>query len=522
MSRIAKPLRSILAPLALTGSCLLLLVATGSSGMSAAPSLLPEGAIHPTARQQLLAPQIANILEQNHYSRRPIDKEFSAQAFDHYLNALDGQRSYFTAADIAAMQKWRSAFDDMIHTGQLDPAFLIFARLQQRNRERIEYAISLLSTEPNWKLEETYAFDRDKAPWPRDGAELNDLWRQRVKSDALSLMLTGKTWPEAADTLRKRYQRVLQRVGQVSADDVFESLMNSYAAVYDPHSNYFAPRNAEEYRIQMSLSYEGIGASLQQVDDYVTISSLIDGGPAATAGVLKPNDRIMAVGQGREGALSDVVGWRLDDVVQLIRGKADTLVRLQILPAGAAPGTNLHVVELARGRVTLKNLAAKRELRQIRLGDRTLRVGVITVPGFYEDNDARSAGDPNYRTTARDVRRLIGELQADGPIDALVLDLRADGGGFLPEAQALTGLFIDHGPVAQLKYTDGHIEVLEDPEPGVAYGGPLAVLVDRTSASASEIFAAAMQDYHRGVVLGQTTSSPPTDSSPSRSASSTA
>src|SRR5258706_1437011 len=203
MSRIANPVRSIVAPLALTGSCLLLLVATGSSGMSAAHWLVREGAIHPTARKQLLAHEIANILEQNHYSRRPIDKKFSAQAFDHYLNALDGQRSYFTAADIAAMQKWRSAFDDMIHTGQLDPAFLIFARLQQRNRERIEYAISLLSTEPNWKLEETYAFDRDKAPWPRDGADLNDLWRQRVKSDALSLMLTGKTWPEAADTLRK-------------------------------------------------------------------------------------------------------------------------------------------------------------------------------------------------------------------------------------------------------------------------------------------------------------------------------
>ena len=200
-----------------------------------------------------------------------------------------------------------------------------------------------------------------------------------------------------------------------------------------------------------------------------------------------------------------MVGWRLDDVVQLIRGKADTQVRLQILPAGAAPGTNLHVVEVTRGKVTLKNLAAKKELREIRLGDRALRVGVITVPGFYEDNDARSAGDPNYRTTARDVRRLIGELQAGGTIDALVLDLRADGGGFLPEATALTGLFIDHGPVVQLKTTDGHIEVLDDPEPGVAYGGPLAVLVDRTSASASEIFAAAIQDYHRGVVLGQTT-----------------
>jgi carboxyl-terminal processing protease len=505
MSRIGKSLRKILAPLALAGGCALLLAATGSSGMSAAPSLLPEGAIHPTARQHLLAPQIANILESNHYTRRLIDKDFSAQAFDHYLNALDGQHSYFLAADIADMQKWRTAFDDMIHNGQLDPAFLIFARLQQRNRERIEYAIGLLATEPNWKLDESYAFDRDKAPWPRDAAELNDLWRQRVKSDALSLMLTGKTWPEAADILHKRYQRVLQRVGQVSADDVFESLMNSYAAVYDPHSNYFAPRNAEEYRIQMSLSYEGIGASLQQVDDYVTISSLIDGGPAATAGALKPNDRILAVGQGKEGTLSDVVGWRLDDVVQLIRGKADTLVRLQILPAGAAPGTNLHVIELTRGKVTLKNLAAKKELREIRLGDRSLRVGVITVPGFYEDNDARIAGDPNYRTTARDVRRLIGELQAEGPVDALLLDLRADGGGFLPEAQALTGLFIDHGPVVQLKTMDGHIEVLGDPEPGIAYGGPLAVLVDRTSASASEIFAAAMQDYHRGVVIGQTT-----------------
>lgn len=505
MSRSASRLRKALAPFALAGACLLLLAATGSTGTPAATVRLPDGAIHPTARQQLLAPRIASILEQTHYSRRLIDKKFSAQVFERYLNALDGQRSYFTAADIAAMQKWRNGFDDMIHTGQLDPAFLIFARLQQRNRERMKYAISLLTTEPDWKLNESYLFDRDKAPWPRDNAELNNLWRQRVKSDALSLILTGKSWPEAADTLRKRYERVLQRVGQVNADDVFESLMNAYAAVYDPHSNYFSPRSSEEYRIQMSLSYEGIGASLQLVDDYVTISSLLPGGPAAAANTLKPNDRIMAVGQGHDGALADVVGWRLDDVVQLIRGKGDTLVRLQILPAGAAPGTNLHIVELKRGKVTLENQAAKKELRQVHLGDRTLRVGVITVPGFYEDNDARIAGDPDYRTTARDVRRLITELLATGPLDALVLDLRADGGGFLPEATALTGLFIDRGPVVQLKNTDGRIEVLDDPEPGIAYGGPLAVLVDRTSASASEIFAAAIQDYHRGLVLGQTT-----------------
>ena len=505
MLRIVSRLRSALGPLALTGACSLLLAATSSTGTPAASALLPDGAIRPTARQQLLAPRVASYLEQYHYSRRPIDKEFSVQVFDHYLNALDGQHSYFEAADVAALQKWRNGFDDMIHTGQLDPAFLIFARFQQRNRERMHYALSLLTTEPDWKLKESYSFDRDKAAWPRDTAELNDLWRQRVKSDALSLLLTGKSWPDAAETLRKRYERVLARVGQVSADDVFESLMNAYAAVYDPHSNYFSPRSSEEYRIQMSLSYEGIGASLQQVDDYVTISALLPGGPAAAANTLKANDRILAVGQGHDGALADVIGWRLDDVVQLIRGKGDTLVRLQILPAGAAPGTNQKIIELVRGKVTLENQAAKKELRQVHLGERTLRVGVITVPGFYEDNDARSAGDANYRTTARDVRRLIGELQSQGAVDALVLDLRGDGGGYLPEATALSGLFIDHGPVVQLKNTDGRIEVLDDPEPGIAYGGPLAVLVDRTSASASEIFAAAMQDYHRGVIVGQTT-----------------
>ena len=505
MPRLDLRLRTFLTPLALAGACLLLLAATGSTGTPAATTLLPENAIHPTTRQQLLAPRIASILEQTHYSRRLIDKEFSTQVFDHYLNALDSQRSYFQTADIAALQRWRSTFDDMIHTGQLDPAFLIFNRLQERNRERMQYAISLLSTEPDWKLNESYVFDRDKAAWPRDAAELNDLWRRRVKSDVLSLMLTGKSWPEAAETLRKRYQRVLARVGQVSADDVFESLMNAYAAVYDPHSNYFSPRSSEEYRIQMSLSYEGIGASLQLVDDYVTIGSLLPGGPAAAANTLKPNDRILAVGQGRDGPLADVVGWRLDDVVQLIRGKVDTLVRLQVLPAGAAPGTNQKIIELMRGKVTLENQAAKKEVRQVHEAERTLRVGIITVPGFYEDNDARGNGDPNYRTTARDVRRLLGELQTQSPLDALVLDLRGDGGGYLPEATALTGLFIEHGPVVQLKTTDGRIEVLDDPEPGVAYSGPMAVLVDRTSASASEIFAAAIQDYHRGIVVGQTT-----------------
>jgi carboxyl-terminal processing protease len=505
MSRRSRHLRILMPSLAALLACVLLLAARGSSGAPTASLLLPEGAIHPTARQQLLAPRIASILEQQHYSHRPIDKAFSALVFDHYLNALDSQHSYFDAADVAALKQWRDDFDTIIHTGQLDPAYLMFSRLQQRNRERMEYAISLLDTEPDWKVDESFAFDRDKAQWPKDAAELNELWRKRVKSDALSLMLTGKSWTDTADTLRKRYQRVLQRVGQVNADDVFETLMNAYAAVYDPHSNYFAPRSAEEFRIQMSTSYEGIGARLQQVDDFVTISDLIEGGPAAAAGTLKPNDRIMGVAQGHDGAYTDVVGWRLDDVVQLIRGKADTLVRLQVLPAGVAPGGALSNVELQRGKVTLKNLEARSDLRDVHVGDRVLKVAVITVPGFYEDNEARAAGDPNYRATARDVRRLIMDLQSKGRVDALLLDLRGNGGGYLPEATALTGLFIDHGPVVQVRNTDGSIEVYDDPEPGIAWGGPLAVLVDRTSASASEIFAGAIQDYHRGLILGQTT-----------------
>ena len=487
------------------GLCLLILLAGGSSGAPAATGLLPPDALLPTATQRQLAPRIARVLEDRHYSRRTLDDALSAQVADRFLEALDSQHSYFTAADVADFDRWRTRFDDMIRTGQIEPAYLIFARFQQRNRERLRYAIAQLQNEPAWTLDERYELDRDQAPWPRGAPELDELWRQRVKSDGLSLVLTGKSWSEAADILRKRYERVLQRSEKVTSDDVFETLMNAYATAYDPHSNYYSPRSSEEYRIQMSLSYEGIGAQLQLVDDYVTVSGLLPGGAAQAAGTLKVNDRIVAVGQGHDGEMLEVIGWRLDDVVQKIRGKIGTVVRLQILPAGAAPGPDEHVVELTRNKVTLEAQAAKKELRQIENAGRRLRVGVVTVPGFYEDSAARRDGDPNYRSTTRDVRRLIGELKADGGIDALVLDLRGDGGGFLQEATALTGLFIDQGPVVQVRDTDGRVDVLDDPEAGVAWSGPLAVLVDRTSASASEIFAGAIQDYRRGLILGQPT-----------------
>src|SRR5882762_7985950 len=318
------------------------------------------------------------------------------------------------------------------------------------------------------------------------------------------MMRTGKAWPDAAEILRKRYERVLKRVDQVTNEDVFEGLMNAYARAFDPHSSYFSPRSSEEYRIQMSLNYEGIGASLQVVDDYVTIMNVLEGGPAAVAGTLSTNDRIIGVGQGHEGSFTDVIGWRLDDVVQLIRGKAGTSVRLQVLPAGAAPGSPEKVTEFVRNKVTLEAQAAHKEVKTVARNGRTLKIGVITVPGFYQDIAAQNAGDQNYRSTTHDVLKLLRELKGEN-VDGLVLDLRGDGGGYLPEATALTGLFINHGPVVQLRDTAGRLEVLDDPQPAPAYDGPLAVLVDRLSASASEIFAGAIQDYHRGVILGQTT-----------------
>jgi carboxyl-terminal processing protease len=480
------------------------LVLAGSVQAPASTSLLPAGAIAPTDPQRATARKIGRILEEAHYSRAALDDKMSEVIYQRYLESLDGQKSYFLQSDINDFNAYRFLFDDMIRTGDIDPAYLIFARFQQRNHERIQHAIALLSTEPDWTVNESFEFDRSKAGWLSEQAALDELWRKRVKNDALSLMLTGKQWPEVADVLKKRYERVLKRVDQVSPDDVFENLMNAYARAFDPHSSYFSPRSSEEYRIQMSLNYEGIGASLQIIDDYVTIMSVLEGGPAAVAGTLTVNDRITGVGQGKEGGFQDVIGWRLDDVVQLIRGKAGTLVRLQILPAGAGPGAPEKVLEFTRNQVTLEAQAAHKEVKNVARNGKTYKIGVITVPGFYRDVAAESAGDKNYRSTTRDVAKLLKELKGEN-IDGLVLDLRNDGGGYLPEATELTGLFIDHGPVVQVRDTTGRLEVLDDPQSMPTYDGPLAVLVDRLSASASEIFAGAIQDYHRGLILGQTT-----------------
>ena len=333
---------------------------------------------------------------------------------------------------------------------------------------------------------------------------MRDLWRKRVKNDILGLRLADpeKPFSEISETLSKRYTRLLKRINELDSDDVFEGFMNSFAHTLDPHSSYMSPRQSEEYRIQMSLSYQGIGASLQLDDELVTVLNIIPGGPAAIDGRLKATDHIIGVAQG-DDELVDVVGWSLDDVVQLIRGPADTVVKLQIRPGNTLPGESEYLLELVRNKIKLEEQAASSEVLEIGNGDEAYRVGVISVPSFYQDFDARSRGEADYVSTTRDVERLIGELSDD--VDGLVIDLRGNGGGHLSEATALSGLFINNGPIVQLRHTTGKIEILEDPIPAQAYKGPLVVLVDRFSASASEIFAAAIQDYNRGIVIGQQT-----------------
>ena len=475
-------------------------------GLAATPTIETEADLSPEVRHEKIGQLVSEFIQKSHYRHASVNDELSSLVLDRYILALDGNRMYMLASDIKAFEAHRHQLDDMVRSEPLDPVFEMFEVYRTRVRERLTFALEQLETEPDFGLDESYLFDREDLPWAETAAELDELWRKRVKNDALSLSLAEKEWPETQEILHKRYSRFLKRMDQINNDDVFETFMNAFAHTLDPHSSYLSPRNSEEYRIQMSLSYFGIGASLQIDEDYVMVINIIPGGPAAIDGKLQPKDRITAVAQGEDGELIDVIGWRLDDVVQLIRGPAETVVRLQIMPAGALPGASEKVLSLTRNQVKLEEQAAKSEIVTVPRDGREWSVGVIKVPSFYRDYRALSNGDKDYTSTTKDVRRLIRELEDQG-IDGLIVDLRNNGGGHLTEATALSGLFIDNGPVVQLRNSNGRISRLDDPDPvpRVAYNGPLAVLVNRYSASASEIFAAAIQDYARGLIIGQRT-----------------
>jgi len=475
-------------------------------GLAATSAINTNDALGPEPRHEKIGQLVSEFIQKSHYRHAAVDDELSSMVLDRYIIALDNNRTYLLASDVEAFEAYRYQFDDMVRSEPLNPVFEMFEVYRTRVRERLNFALEQLQTEPDFSIDESYLFDREDQPWAETEADLDELWRKRVKNDALSLRMAEKDWTETQEILHKRYTRFLKRMDQIKNDDVFETFMNAFAHTLDPHSSYLSPRNSEEYRIQMSLSYFGIGASLQIDDEYVMVINIIPGGPAAIDGKLQPKDRITAVAQGEDGELVDVIGWRLDDVVQLIRGPADTVVRLQIMPAGSLPGASEKVLNLTRNQVKLEEQAAKSEIVTVPRDGREWSIGVIKVPSFYRDYRALSDGDKDYTSTTKDVRRLIKELEDQG-IDGLIVDLRNNGGGHLTEATALSGLFIDNGPVVQLRNSNGRISRLDDPDPvpRVAYNGPLAVLVNRYSASASEIFAAAIQDYARGVIIGQQT-----------------
>ena len=474
--------------------------AAGPCAAAEAPILAPLD-VHP--RTSLT---IVEQLRHNHYVQKSLDDETSGEVLDNYLNTLDGARLYFTAADIAAIDNYRHALDDAFKRGDLRPAFDIFNRYQQRLVERLEYLLAELAKGVDafdFTLDDTIELDRSEAPWPADAESVNENWRKRLKSAVLNMKLNGKADGEIQELLTKRYRNRLKQALQTKSEDAFGLYVNALTSAYDPHTRYFSPRTSQNFKINMSLSLQGIGAVLRSEDEYTSVVRLVPAGPAAKSGRIKPSDRIVSVGQGRRGPLIDVVGWRLDDVVELIRGPKGSTVRLEVVPDESKEQV-AKVVQLTRNTVKLEEQAAQKKVLSLHRDGRIHRVGVIEIQTFYADLKALKDGDPQYRSTATDVERLIRELDAEG-IDGLVVDLRNNGGGSLQEADRLTGLFIRSGPTVQVKPARRQPNIYEDVDEGVVWDGPLAVMVNRLSASASEIFAGAIQDYGRGLVIGSRT-----------------
>lgn len=462
--------------------------------------------VAPTIDQARASILIARQLQFTHFRNMTINNQLSSQVFDAYLDYLDGQRVYLTREDIEHLGRIRYQLGAALKTGQLQPAFDIYNLVQQRVIERLEFALSVLDQgidKLDFSRDESILLDRSDADWEADTEALNALWVRRIKNAVLGQRLNGKDDDTIAENLRRRYEGQLKRAYQVRSEDAFQAYMNAFASMWDPHTAYFSPRTSENFNINMSLSLEGIGAVLQSDNEYTKVVRLVPGGPAARQGQLQPADRIIAVGQEDEPPVN-VIGWRLDDVVDLIRGRRDSTVTLEVIPASASDETVTKTIRIRRDVVKLEEQSASSEVLHIDRGGRNYSIGVITIPTFYADFQAMQAGDPNYKSTTRDVRRLITELKQEG-IDGLVIDLRNNGGGALHEANDLVGLFIEDGPTVQIRNANNDVQVLEDEDPSVAYDGPLVVLVNRLSASASEIFAGAIQDYGRGLVVGSQT-----------------
>ena len=492
--------------LALTAPLALLARSPGTTTVGHADAAVATG---PTAEQATTAKLVYGLLSDSRYAYRPraLDATLSADVFKRYLESLDASKVFFTAQDVQKFAPYKASIQDALKGGDLGPTYAIFALYKQRVADRLTYARNLLKQDIfDFSGSDRWYYDRDKAPWAADNAALDSLWKESVRNDWLRLKLAGKTPGDIRKTLDKRYANLAESISELNGEDAFQSFLNAYTAAIDPHTDYFNPRTAERFNQSMSLSLEGIGAVLQKQDDVVVIREIVPGGPAARSNKLKAGDRVMAVGQGTGGPMEDVVGWRIDDVVEKIKGPKDTLVRLDLIPPEAGLDSKPMRVVLTRDKIKLSEDAAKAETITIpATGDAPARhIGIIKLPGFYQDFEGRRSNSKDYASATHDVAKLLKQFR-DQKVDGVVMDLRNNGGGSLDEAVDLTGLFIDKGPVVQVRESGGKVTVNNDTAPGVAWDGPLAVLTNRGSASASEIFAGAIQDYGRGLIIGETT-----------------
>lgn len=480
----------------------------GSVHSFAKPGSITGKVLTPEAEYPETSVKIIEYLKLGHYQHLDIDDDISSKMLEQYMLNLDKSRSYFTQGDVKEFAIYRDRLDDDLKSGNLNAAYAIFNRYTQRMAERVNYMQAQLNAGINtfnFNKFESLKVDRENEPWPIDRTELENLWHRQLKNAILLLRFSDKTDQEIREKLKSRYQNQIKRLNQFKASDVFQVYMNTFTGLYDPHTQYFSPRTSENFNINMKLSLEGIGAVLQSDEEYTKVLRLVPAGPADHGGQLKPTDRIVGVGQGEGGKIVDVIGWRLDDVVDLIRGPKDSIVRLEILAGDAKTNGTAKVISITRDTVRLEEQSAKKDILEVKEdGQKTIKIGIIDIPTFYMDYRAQQAGDPNFKSTTRDVRHLLYELNKEN-IDGLIIDLRNNGGGSLSEAISLTGLFIKTGPTVQIRNAKGAIRILEDRDPTHVYAGPMAVLVNRLSASASEIFAGAIQDYQRGIVIGSQT-----------------
>ncbi|MDA7833263.1 S41 family peptidase, partial [Pseudomonadales bacterium] len=450
---------------------------------------------------------IVDALSSRHYVTTELNDLLSERIYQGFLEDLDPSKSYLLASDIAEFDSLRYQLDDTLLRGDAKPAFIIFNRYHQRVLARFESILAQLEKGTDvfdFERDEFLELDREEAPWATNNAELDDLWRRRLKNAVLNLRLADKEPEKIQELLLKRYKNRLTRTRQTNSEDVYQLYMNAFTRTYDPHTQYFSPRTSENFNINMSLSLEGIGAVLQQEDEFTRVVSLVPAGPADKSKQVFPDDKIVAVAQGLEGEMIDVIGWRLDEVVQLIRGKKDTIVRLDVIPASSTDSSESKIVKIVRNTVKLEEQSAKSEIIEVEQFGHKRKIGVIDIPAFYIDFQALQKGEKDFKSTTRDVKVLLADLMAEG-VEGVVIDLRNNGGGSLQEARTLTGLFIDRGPTVQIRSKSNRVDILNDRDIRTIYDGPLAVLVNRLSASASEIFAGAMQDYERGVIIGSQT-----------------